>query len=173
MKRRRCTLPLVIAGLLVAAAVAGVRWNVSPSVSPGFYRQLRRPAERGSLVAACLPEAVARWARHRGYVDRGGCAGEAAPVGKWIAGVEGDLVEVRAGGIAVAGRRLERSEQVSKDAQGRPVPRVAPGSYVLRPGEVWLHSGRRRRSLDSRVFGPLEMSRIRGVLEPLWVVDGQ
>ncbi len=59
---------------------------------------------------------------------------------------------------------------MERDGEGRPVPRVEPGSYVLRPGEVWLHSGRDRRSLDSRVFGPLEMSLIRGVLEPLWVV---
>ncbi len=31
------------------------------------------------------------------------------------------------------------------------MPRVEAGSYVLRQGEVWLHSGRHRRSLDSRV----------------------
>ena len=46
--------------------------------------------------------------------------------------------------------------------------RMAPeGVTVLGPGEVWLHSGRRARSLDSRIFGPIEIARVRGVLEPL------
>ncbi len=169
MKRGLSFVVLVIAGGIGAAALTGIRWNASPSVAPGLYRELARPAERGDLVAVCLPERVARWARGRGYVGRGGCAGGAAQVGKWVAGIEGDRVGVSDEAIVVAGRRLERSERVERDGGGKPVPRVEAGSYVLRAGEVWLHSGRHRRSLDSRVFGPVDVSRIRGVLEPIWV----
>ncbi len=170
MERKLSIVLLAVAGAAVGCMAASVRWNVSPSVSPGLYRETTRTLERGDLVAVCLPEPVGRWARRRGYVRRGCCEGKTARLGKWIAGVEGDRVEVSDETITVAGRRLELSGRVGRDAAGRPVPRVSSGNYLLAPGEVWLHSGRHPRSLDSRVYGPLEVTRIRGVMEPLWVI---
>ncbi len=170
MKRRVLFAFLAIAGALGAAAWAGIRWNLSPSVEPGLYRVSRRAPERGDLVAVCLPEAVGRWARRRGYLSRGECAGGSARLGKWIAAVEGDRVEVRRRGVMVNGRWLEGTRRVGHDSAGRPVPLVPEGRVVLGAGEVWLHSGRRARSLDSRVFGPLAVGQIRGVLEPLWIL---
>ncbi len=166
---------LLYAGLAIAigaagAAAIGVRWNVSASVSPGLYLERARPLERGDLVAVCLPEDVGGWARGRGYLRRGDCPGEAARLGKWIAAVEGDRVEVKDRGVAVNGRWLEGTRRVDRDSSGRPVPLVPEGEVVLGPGEVWLHSGRRARSFDSRVFGPVDVAQVRGVLEPLWTL---
>ncbi len=173
MRRRWTVLLLVSASAAGALGGAGIRWNLSPSLEAGLYRESRRPFERGDLVTVCLPETVGRWARRRGYVGRGGCAGGAAQLGKRIAGVAGDRVEVSDEAVTIGGRRLERSGRIDRDADGRPVPRVRAGSRVLAPGEVWLHSGRHPRSLDSRVFGPLRVSEIRGVLEPVWVISGR
>ncbi len=155
--------------MLVAACDAlGVRWNSSPSVAPGLYFERARPLQRGDLVAFCLPETVGRWARGRGYVGRGRCPGATARVGKWIVGVEGDRVAVTEDGIAVNGRRLEAGPRVEGDSKGRPVPRVPEGELVLGQGQVWLHSGRRERSFDSRVFGPLAATQLEGALEAFW-----
>ncbi len=170
--RRLLLIVLAGAGIVASLAVFGARWNVSDSVAPGLYVKQVRPLERGDLVSVCLPEAVGRWAVRRGYLGRGGCPGDSARLGKWIAGVEGDRVEVKGKGIRVNGRWLEGTRRVDYDSGGRPVPLVPEGTVVLGPGEVWLHSGRRARSLDSRVFGALEVANVRGILEPLWVLDG-
>ncbi len=161
---------LAIASAFGASAALGIRWNLNPSVEPGLYRQCNQPPKRGDLVTVCLPEPVGRWARGRGYLRRGDCPGGSARLGKWIAGVEGDRVEVREKGIIVNGRWLEGTRRVDHDSVGKPVPLVPEGKVVLGSDEVWLHSGRSARSLDSRVFGPLEVAQVRGVLEPLWTL---
>ncbi len=163
---------LTITAGLGASAVAGIRWNVSPSVEPGFYRLIRRPAARGDLVAVCLPETVGRWARGRGYLRRGSCPGGTARLGKRVVGMEGDRVAVSEAGIVVSGRRLEAARRLDRDSKGRPVPLVPVGEAVLAAGEVWLYSGRHARSLDSRVFGALDASSINGVMMPLWTFPG-
>lgn len=167
----RPTFWIALGAIAAAAALApalGVRWNTSESVATGLYLERERRIERGDLVAVCLPEPLGRWAAGRGYLGKGRCPGEAARLGKWIAATHGDCVEVRHEGILINGRWLEGTRRVDRDARGRPVPLVPEGDVVLGPGQVWLHSGRRARSFDSRVFGPLDQAQVRGVLEPLW-----
>ncbi len=169
-------LPLIVlamaASVAALSAVRGVRWNLSASVAPGLYLESQRPVERGDLVLVCLPETVGRWARGREYLRRGDCPGRSARLGKWVVASEGDRVEVRSSGIAVNGRRLAGTRRVGHDSEGRPVPLVAEGSIKLSTGEVWLHSGRRPLSLDSRIFGSLDVGQVLGVLEPLLILDG-
>ncbi len=74
---------LVIAGLAIsvavcASAVLGLRWNASGSLPPGLYLERASQPEHGDLVLVCLPEAVGRWARGRGYLGGGRCPGGAA-----------------------------------------------------------------------------------------------
>ncbi|MCP3957424.1 MAG: conjugative transfer signal peptidase TraF [bacterium] len=161
-----------LVGAVGASGALGLRWNASSSVEPGLYLVERaRPLERGDLVTVCLPEPVARWARGRGYLRRGRCPGDSKPVGKRIAGLEGDLVEVSGHAVAVNGRRLLGSIRVDSDARGRPVPLAPEGEFLLGAGEVWLHSGRLGRSLDSRIYGPLREQQIQSVLVPLWTSE--
>lgn len=169
MRRLLLIVLAAVASVTAVSSALDVRWNASPSVAPGLYVERQRPPGRGDLVAVCLPEPIARWARGRGYLRRGSCPGGSARLGKLIAAVEGDHVEVRDLGIAVNGRWLEATRRVGLDSRGRPVPLAPVGELVLGPGELWLHSGRRVRSFDSRIFGPLEVSRVQGVLEPVWV----
>ena len=170
MTRRLLIGLLAITGVLAAAHELGVRWNASPSVPCGVYLKRMRPFERGDLVVVCLPEVVGRWARSRGYLGGGSCPGDTVRLGKWVAAVEDDRVEVRAKGILVNGRWLEGTWRVGHDSRGRPVPLVPESEMVLGPSEVWLHSGRGLRNLDSRIFGALDSSRVEGVMEPIWVV---
>ncbi len=172
MRCRPCIVCLAVATVLAASALLGIRWNVSPSVAPGLYLARQRAVIRGDLALVCLPEVMGRWARLRGYLRPGRCPSGSQPLGKWIAGVPGDRVEIFSETVAINGLTLEGSSRERTDAHDRPVPMVAEGVLVLGRGEFWLHSGRHRRSLDSRVYGPLDRSSIQAVLEPLWTFPG-
>ena len=161
---------VVVAAALFAASP--LRWTASGSVPRGVYRVTWRPLERGDVVLVCLPAPVGRWARERGYVPEGSCSAGAAPIGKPVAALAGDRVEVSERGIAVNGRWLEASQRVRRDSTGRPVPVVEAGVRTLRQGELWLHSGHHPRSLDSRIFGPARREWVRRVLAPVWVEGG-
>lgn len=160
---------------VLALHVAGLRLNLSPSVPVGWYVAQRidseRSVRRGTLVAVCLPIAVAAWGRSRGYLHRGSCADGTAPVGKPVFAVAGDTVTVGATGLALNGDPVSRTKPLHQDTDGRWLPRIADGRYVVRPRNVWLVSTFSTRSWDSRYYGPVPEAAIVSVLRPLWVVS--
>src|SRR5579863_337947 len=157
---------------LLASHHAPLRLNLSSSIPPGWYmaRGIRTGAavRRGTLVAACLPLVVAGWGRARGYLHRGSCADGTAPVGKPVFAIGGDTVTVGSSGLELDGARVPCTEPLRQDSNGRHLPRVPDGRYVVQPGEVWLVSTYSRRSWDSRYFGPVPVSAIILALSPLW-----
>ena len=163
------------AAVLGAAAwrTAGVRFNTSASLPRGLYRLVgpAGPVRRGELVLACPPAPMAALARARGYLPRGSCPGGVQALGKMIAAVGGDLVEVSAAGLKVNGVPLTESGALAADARGRPLPRWPAGRYRVRPGKVWLYAPH-RRSLDSRYFGPVAAGKVIGRLTPLATAGG-
>ncbi len=170
MKRWLLIAALAIPAACAASGVLSLRWNLSPSVERGLYRQTAQEPRRGDLVSVCLPESVGRWARGRGYLSRGPCPGGSARIGKHVSGLEGDVIEITEETIAVNGRRLEGVRRITRDSTGRPVPLMPEGELVLGAGEIWLHAGRRPRSFDSRIFGPVDIAHVQGVLEPVWIL---
>jgi conjugative transfer signal peptidase TraF len=152
---------------------APLRLNLSSSIPPGWYmaRSLGTggPVLRGTLVAACLPIVVAGWGRARGYLHRGSCAGGTTPVGKPVFAIDGDTITVGPSGLELDGNPVSRTEPLWRDSEGRQLPRVPNGQYVVRPGEVWLISTYSPRSWDSRYFGPVPVSAIISALSPLWI----
>jgi nickel-type superoxide dismutase maturation protease len=72
--------------------------------------------------------------------------------------------------LAVRSRRLRRGALVVLEHPGRPgleiVKRVAalPGEGDLAPNQLWVVGEAAEASTDSRVFGPVERSAIRGVV---------
>lgn len=150
-----------------------LRLNLSSSIPPGWYtaRGIRAtgPVRRGTLVAACLPIIVAGWGRARGYLHRGSCADGTAPVGKPVFAIGGDTITVSPSGLELDGKPVSRTEPLRQDSDGRHLPRVPDGRYVVQPGEVWLVSTYSPRSWDSRYFGPVPVSAIISALNPLWI----
>ena len=122
---------------------------------------------RGSLVAACLPAAIARTGLARGYLGRGDCPAGAEPVAKLIGALPGDVVMVEPGGVAVNGVNFRHSQVAARDSAGRPLAYVPWGLRRVRAGEVWLFGFNDPRSWDSRYFGPVPLAAICGGLQPI------
>jgi conjugative transfer signal peptidase TraF len=165
--------------LVIAARGCGVTYNTTASLPAGVYRAapLTRDPLRGEVVGVCLEGAVARLARARGYVHAPGlapllhgssCEAPVAVIGKPVAGVPGDTVEVGDDGVRINGVLLPRSHAPLADRAGRALPSAPRGRRVLGPGEFWVQSQRSAWSLDSRVFGPIPRSRILDRRVPLW-----
>jgi conjugative transfer signal peptidase TraF len=143
----------------------GLYWTGSlpePTFDPGRDLAL----EIGMLVSACLPPQAATSALERGYLPEGTCPSGAAPVGKVIAALPGDTVDVTDSGSFVNGELLPESAPLLRDSKGRAMPRLR-GRFILRAETAWLYSGHSPRSFDSRYYGPVPLSGVRGQLFPL------
>jgi conjugative transfer signal peptidase TraF len=159
----------VVAAILIAIGEAfGVLISNTDSAAPGgVYRVVGRDVKRGELVAACLPIAVAREGLARGYLRAGGCPGNAEPVDKIVGALPGDALDIEPGWVAVNGSRFADSATASHDTAGRPLGHVTRGKRTVGPNEVWLFGFNDPRSWDSRYFGPIPLSNIRGDLKPV------
>ena len=78
-----------------------------------------------------------------------------------------ELHEVDVGAeVTVNGRQLTNSDVRAKDSAGRPLAPAIGGAVPS--GQVWVMSDENPLSFDSRYFGPLPASLIRGRMTPLW-----
>ncbi len=167
--RRAFGAGLVLAGTAVGAQALGLRLNWTTSIPRGVYRTTAEAPARGRTVLACLPLEAARFGRARGYLLGGDCPGGVAPVGKPIAAVGGDTVDVGAEGVRVNGRLLPNSAPLARDARGRPLPPAGRRRGVVARGELWLVSTWNPRSYDGRYWGAIQANAVRSVIRPLWV----
>jgi conjugative transfer signal peptidase TraF len=168
---------VAVAACLGGAALCCVgRFNSSASLPRGLYLEvprgwLGRPPARGDLVLACAPAAGGELARRRGYLGDGPCAagaaGGAAALGKLALAAAGDEVDFGAAGLAVNGRPVAASRPLPSDTAGRPLPHHPYGRFRIAPGELWLFAPWHPRSYDSRYFGPIEETAVRGWLMPV------
>lgn len=157
---------------LLSTQQAGFRINTSSSMPCGIWHIEPIPAQitRGMIVTACLPPGpIARMALQRGYVGLGDCPGGAEPLLKPIAAIPGDVVQVTADGISVNGTPIPNAAPLSRDGDGRSLPAMPRGEYVVPPGSVWLLSSYSRDSFDGRYFGRIPMASIQSAARPVLV----
>jgi conjugative transfer signal peptidase TraF len=156
--------------LLGAGVLAGFRVNVTRSYPLGLYRVVggASAAERGSVVIVCLPPEWARFALRRGILGPGHCQGGSYGLGKRVLAMGGDVVELRRDGLTVNGVPVPYGTPLKRDSRGQPMPHYAWGRYALRQGEVWLYSPYHVAAFDSRYFGPVTVTRIQAVIQPVW-----
>jgi conjugative transfer signal peptidase TraF len=166
-------LGVTLTGLaLLGAGAAGLRVNATASMPRGLWRvaPAAGPIRRGAIVSLCLPQGpLLRLALRRGYLGAGPCPGGAEPLLKPVAAIAGDTVRITPAGIAVNGAPLPNSAARKQDSAGRPLSPMPSGTYRVAPGAVWVVSSHAGRSFDSRYFGPVPVSDVRGTARPLWV----
>ena len=135
-------------------------YNPSASVARGWY--LIVPTARlevGMLVIARLPLWAARLAAARDYLPI------KVPIIKRIAARGSEHVCEKAGILSIEGRPVARA--LTADSAGRPLP-AWRGCRDLRANEFLLLGEGAADSYDSRYFGPVLASAIRGRAIPLW-----
>jgi conjugative transfer signal peptidase TraF len=152
---------VLIAGALVL--LAGQRAlsgrlliNYTPSIPQGIYWVSPGAApERGDLVAFPIPENVRELLYERGYIPR-----SIQLLAKPVAAVGGDRVCISEHRLLVNGEVAGTVLDV--DRRGRAMPRYA-GCGVLPSGALFVTTGH-DNSFDSRNFGPIDTSVVRGTL---------
>lgn len=159
--------------LLIAGGTQAAQLYIpeSASVPFGVYHAGQVPPHglsRNDLVLVCLPEVVGRWARARGYVGGGRCAGGVGPVGKVVVGMPGDTIRIATRGITVDGVPIPNSRRLRVDHRGRWLPHGQETTQVLSSGQMWLASPSNARGFDSRYFGAIPRTNVRAILRPLW-----
>jgi conjugative transfer signal peptidase TraF len=153
---------------MLLAGGLGFRFNETPSVPVGLWRiSAVAILERGRVVSFCPPATdVFLDARRRGYLNRGSCPGALEPMLKVLAALPGDEVLQTADALFINGRPVPNSKALEADAEGRSLPSLANGRFVVGAGEG-LFLGVHPRSFDSRYFGPLPLAAIEGEAHPI------
>jgi conjugative transfer signal peptidase TraF len=154
--------PLAVTALLsaVAAAFAShLLWNWTPSLPLGLYwLSPGRPARIGTLVAFPVPSQVQQLVRERKYLP------PRALLVKPVVALASDRVCMDGGRLVVNGSAL--GPVPTEDSAKKALPR-ASGCGPLPQGQAFLASGY-DKSFDSRTFGPVSLTDIRGTVTPLW-----
>jgi conjugative transfer signal peptidase TraF len=164
----------LFAALVFCAHAAGVRINESSSLPIGLWRvsAAGRALRKADIVSFCPPDTpVFRKAWRRGYIGTGLCEGAYEPLLKPVAAIAGDRVSRTDDGISINGRLIANSKSLDRDGLGRTLPTPEAHDVIVAKGEVWVISSYNPLSFDSRYFGPVSISSIKGLAHPLFVFD--
>jgi conjugative transfer signal peptidase TraF len=158
----------LLAGAGLAAACASalaclvgshLLWNWTPSLPLGLYWvSPRGEAKVGALVAFPVPDRVRALVRERQYLPPG------ALLVKPVVAAAADDVCTESGTLTVHGAPL--GAIATEDTRGRPLPHDTRCGPL--PGGVVFVASHMRESFDSRTFGPVPISEVRGTVTPLW-----
>jgi conjugative transfer signal peptidase TraF len=160
------SLAVGLCGAVTIARAWGVSINITPSMPIGIWivRPVNAPIARGAIVCFCrVPRHSSteppRPANHRP------CPDGVWPLLKPVAAIPGDWVFVDGAGVTVNGQLLPNSQR-----QSRPwLAAIAPGTYRVGEGELWVVSSLHPHSFDSRYFGPIRADAVRGEAIPVMV----
>ncbi len=147
----------------------GMRINQTESAPTGLYLVKDSAPKKGEMVELCPPDvAVIHLMNERGYMQKGtwgNCDGlDITPLLKPVSAVAGDIVEIEQGQpIKVNGNVLPNTQAMAT------VPSYPPGKYVVQKNEFWAFSTYNAASIDSRYFGPIAVSNIKGSAKPVFI----
>ncbi len=149
----------LIVGGLIFSIQSSVVYNATPSFPIGFYR-LRSSFSESDVVWFDVPGDVERLVFHRNYIPSGG------KLMKKIIAVEGDRWCVTDRSMVIDGIVVGHIR--TEDSRGLPLPQLPEGCNALGPDELIVVSNH-PLSFDSRYFGPVKRSAVKGSLEELWI----
>lgn len=147
--------------LIAPTQLARIVYNASNSAPRGWYWIAPHAAiHTGDYVLAELPPAAAALADARHYLPR------TIPLLKHVAARAGQRVCIRDRIVRIDDKPLARA--LEHDSQQRALP-IWNQCRALNDDELFLFNAQRVASFDSRYFGPIRRSAVRGRAIPLWV----
>ncbi len=154
---------LATAFVCALACIVGAHllWNWTPSLPLGLYWLSfggRARVRVGALVAFPVPVHVRALVTERRYLPPG------ALLVKPVVALAADSVCTAGGTLTVNGAPFGAIR--TADTRGRPLPRDERCG-PLPEGQIFVAS-HLATSFDSRTFGPVALSEIRGTVTPLW-----
>ena len=151
-------------GLPVLFFLFFIKINFSGSMPIGVYlKQYHQSLERGDTVAVCLPIMIAREGKRQGYLANGFCPSFSMPVLKMLIAKPQDEVVIGEDTITV-------NQQVYFAPRQPNIKQVDFKQHQNPTHHYWLYGQYNpQHSWDSRYFGGVEKSNIRGVYKPLLV----
>ena len=150
----------VISALAVATLAAKplinpiplVIWNASNSVPTGWYFTSKRQPNLGEIAVIRPPEWVEIYASARGYLPL------RTPLLKPVRAIEMSFVCRFGRSVFIDGKLVAKARYL--DATHRMLP-VWKGCRILKSDEIFV-LGMHRDSFDSRYFGPVNRTSVRG-----------
>lgn len=135
-------------------------WNASASVPIGLYRVIDRTPKKGEIVLVWLPDWAAYLANRRHYLPQN------TPAIKRISAGYSDVVCRLNFRIMVNNVQVAKAQ--SHDSHGRRMP-IWESCFRLGEDEVFLLTDH-PNSFDGRYVGITKLSKIIGVVEPVWLI---
>lgn len=158
----------IIFALLFGAL--GFRINLTDSIPVGLYRITNIKILKNSFVIFCPDNRLAfKQAIDRSYINNGFCPGGYGYLMKKVVGTKGDSISVTPEGVFVNQKLISFSKPKSQDGAGRKLSQWHALNYELKEDEVMAMTSQSEWSFDSRYYGPVHLSQIRGVITPVWV----
>lgn len=161
-------LSILSAALLLVAM--GFRLNLTDSIPIGLYRMTDIKNLKYAFVLFCPEDKpVFQQARDRGYIDSGLCHGGYGYLMKKVVAIKGDKISITDEGVLVNHRLIPFSKPISADGLGRPLPQWRASDYLLKEDEILTMTSQSAWSFDSRYYGPVHLSQIKGMITPVWI----
>lgn len=162
----------VLIGLAIFVVIKQYRLKInwSDSMPIGIYKEVAQGNyHRDDIVVVCLPIEIAKEGVRAGYIGQGNCPGQTTPLIKKLIALPGDKVMLTSKYI-MANKRSFPIVIRGTDDRGQMINQyVKMGSRISKG--YWLYgSGNPTNSWDSRYYGAVPYSSLRGTYAPVWIV---
>ena len=152
----------------------GFRWNHTDSIPQGLYQLTNQKIIKGSFILFCPDNREAfQSAIKRQYLNAGFCAIGSEPLMKQVLATKGDVVSSNEKGVFVNGVALPFSAPKEKDGLNQVMSKWQVKNYKLQSHEFLTMTNQDEWSYDSRYYGLIYLSQIKGMVTPIWVSNKQ
>lgn len=172
LTRLTAVLLIFIIGLGQILIVAGFRINLTNSIPIGLYRMSAIGNLKNNYVIFCPDNREAfKLGLARNYINNGlSCHGYGYLMKKVVA-ISGDLISVTTKGVFVNQAPIPFSMPKLSDGFNRPLPQWHTSDYKLKKNEVLTMTSQSEWSFDGRYYGLIQLRQIKGMLQPIWVIN--
>jgi conjugative transfer signal peptidase TraF len=146
----------------------GLRINLTESIPIGVYKlNTNSIVKKGDYVEFCLNKRESEIAYMKSYIGTGSCWGKYEALAKRVIAEPKDDVTVTRDYIEINGNKYNQYKQKVYSQYGEKANLISYKNKILK-GYFMVGDSDIVNSWDSRYYGQIPSSNIRGVLTPIW-----